>query len=252
MTPTEPLGHPGATSAGRCLTAMILFSGVAYTAAAAAEQASTSLPWKLTVGEYAYSTYWGTDANLRWRQDDTSAWVGVYTDPSFGTQARAGADTTIDLGKYLQIQPSLQLASRGFVGGSVNLQAGGAWYGLVGLGRTNTKPYFNLNFDPNDALTVGGGHQTENGAAISVFVVADDRLHTGQRDWHLNVRIPAGSSHATLDLLRKSGWSDAGPITGWGFSGNWDRPTWFMRVAYDPYQNFSAQNVWRVAAGKRF
>jgi hypothetical protein len=55
-----------------------------------------------------------------------------------------------------------------------------------------------------------------------------------------------------LDLLRKSGLSDAGRITGWGGSANWDWPTWFLRVAYDPYQNFSAQNAWRFAAGVRF
>jgi hypothetical protein len=53
-------------------------------------------------------------------------------------------------------------------------------------------------------------------------------------------------------LLRKSGFSEAGPITGWGFSANWDWPAWFLRIAYDPYQNFSAQNAWRFAAGVRF
>jgi hypothetical protein len=46
--------------------------------------------------------------------------------------------------------------------------------------------------------------------------------------------------------------SDTGRITGWGFSANWDWPTWFMRVAYDPYQNFSAQDAWRLAVGVRF
>jgi hypothetical protein len=96
------------------------------------------------------------------------------------------------------------------------------------------------------------GRGVEGGPSYLAFVVADDRSHTGQRDWHLNVQIPFGDSHATLDLLRKSGLSDAGPITGWGFSANWDWPAWFLRAAYDPYQNFSAQNVWRLAAGIRF
>jgi hypothetical protein len=82
--------------------------------------------------------------------------------------------------------------------------------------------------------------------------VADDRFHTGQRDWHANVQIPFGDSHATLDLLRKSGLSDAGQITAWGFSANWDWPRWFLRIAYDPYQNFSAQDAWRFATGVRF
>jgi hypothetical protein len=228
---------------------VLLAGGAAFPAGGAPE---TSLAWKLTIGEYAYSDYYGSDVNLRWRANDTSAWGAIYTDRVFGTQARAGADTSVDVGKYLQIQPSLQVASGGFVGGSMNVQAGGSWYGIAGIGRTDARPYFNLNFDPNDAVTLGAGHHTEAGASYVLFVVADDRFHTGQRDWHLNAQIPFGDSHATLDLLRKSGLSDAGPITGWGFSANWDWSAWFLRVAYDPYQNFSAQNVWRFAAGIRF
>jgi hypothetical protein len=230
----------------------LLIALLAGAAAPADDACANSLAWKLTVGEYAYADYYGTDVNLRWRANDTSAWAAFYTDPRFGTQGRAGADTSIDAGKYCQVQPSLQFASGGFVGGSVNLQAGNSWYGLAGIGRTDARPYFNLNFDPNDAVTLGAGHRAANGAGFLVFVVADDRFHTGQRDWHLNIQIPAGDSHATLDLLRKSGLSDAGPVTGWGFSANWDWPTWFLRAAYDPYQNFSAQNAWRFATGFRF
>jgi hypothetical protein len=224
---------------------------VSATCAAAAD-GGASLPWKLTVGEYAYSNYFGTDVNLRWRADDTSAWVGAYSDQVFGTQARAGADTSIGIGKYVQLQPSVQAASMGFLGGSLNLQVGTSWYGLAGFGRTDAKPYFNLNFDPNDALTFGAGLHAASGPSYLVFVVADDRFHTGQRDWHANVQIPFGDSHATLDLLRKSGLTDAGPIAGWGFTANWDWPSCFLRLAYDPHQNFSAQNAWRLASGVRF
>jgi hypothetical protein len=221
-------------------------------ACAAAADGSTTLPWKLTVGEYAYANYVGTDLNLRWRADDTSAWVGVYTDQAFGTQARTGADTSVNIGSYVQLQPSVQAASLGFLGGSLNLQVGAAWYGLAGFGRTDARPYFNLNFDPNDALTFGAGHHAENGPSYLLFVVADDRFHTGQRDWHANMQIPFGDSHATLDLLRKSGLTDEGRITGWGFSANWDWPRYFVRIAYDPHQNFSEQDAWRFASGMRF
>jgi hypothetical protein len=230
------------------LAAVLLAQAVC---ARAADEPAT-LPWKFTVGEYAYANYAGTDVNLRWRADDSSAWVGAYSDRVFGTQARTGADTTISVGQYVQLQPSLQAASMGFLGGSINLQVGASWYGLAGFGRTDARPYFNLNFDPNDALTIGAGHHAENGISYLVFVVADDRFHTGQRDWHVNVQIPFGDSHATLDLLRKSGLTDAGSITGWGFSANWDWPRWFLRLAYDPHQNFSAQDAWRFVTGIRF
>ena len=215
-------------------------------------EAVAALPWKLTVGEYAYANYHGTDVNLRWRADDMSAWLGFYSDPVFGTQVRTGADTTIGLSEYVQLQPSVQAATMGFLGASLNLQVGGAWYGLTGFGRTDARPYFNLNFDPNDALTFGAGHHAANGVSYLVFVVADDRFHTGQRDWHANVQIPCGESHATLDLLHKSGLTDLGPISGWGFSANWDWPRWFLRLAYDPHQNFSPQDAWRLASGVRF
>jgi len=221
-------------------------------AAAADGSASQDLRWKLTLGEYTYSGYAGTDTNLRWRANGTSAWVGVYTDQAFGTQGRTGADTSINLGEYFQLQPSLQLATRGFVGGSVNVQVGGPWYAIAGLGRTDVRPYFNLNFDPNDAVTLGVGHQSDASASYTVFVVADNRFHTQQRDWHANLKIPVGNTHGTFDLLRKTGMSDAGYIRAWAFSANWDWPRWFARVAYDPYQNFSAQNAWRFAGGMRF
>jgi hypothetical protein len=220
--------------------------------AVVAEAAETNLPWKLTVGEYAYSNYYGTDVNLRWRESDASAWVGAYSDQHFGTQARVGADTSWNIGSYVQLQPSVQAATMGFLGGSLNLQVGASWYGLAGFGRTDARPYFNLNFDPNDALTFGAGHHADSGLNYVLFVVADDRFHTGQRDWHANVQIPFGDSHATLDLLRKSGLGDAGRVAGWGFSANYDWRTWFVRVAYDPYQNFSTQDAWRFASGVRF
>jgi hypothetical protein len=210
------------------------------------------LPWKLTVGEYAYSDYAGTDLNLRWRADGSSAWGGVYTDRVFGTQVRGGADTAISLGKYLQLQPSVQVASLGFLGGSLNVQAGDTWYGIAGIGRTDARPYFNLNFDPNDALTLGAGHHSDSGVSYYLMMIADDRFHTGQRDWHLNAQMPFGTSHATVDVLHKTGLSDAGRISAWGASANYDWPRWFLRLAYDPYQNFSAQSAWRFAGGWRF
>ena len=208
--------------------------------------------WKLTLGQYFYSTYSGTDANLRWRGEGTDAWLGLYSDPAFGTQFRAGADTSWQIGPYLQMQPSLQLASRGFVGGSLTLQGGAAWYGIVGFGRTDDRPYFNLNFDPNDALTYGIGHNQDNGWSYSAFVVEDDRFHTGQRDWHVNVQMPHVGNRATVDVMYKTGLSDAGRIAAWGTSFTYDWPRWFARIAFDSYQNFSAQSAWRIAGGVRF
>lgn len=221
-------------------------------------QAQDERPWKLTVANYRYSgpgisAYSGQDVNLRWRGDDTNAWVGVYHDREFGSQARTGVDTSIDLAEGVSLQPSLQAATRGFFGGSINLTVGQEWYGLVGWGRTNLKPYFNLNFDPNDAITLGAGWRGKGGRNVMVYVVADDRLHTQQRDAHLFMRWPMSSDlRLTLDLTRKTGQGDDGTVRAWGLTATLDWPTWFLRVGRDPNENYSAQDAIRLAAGVRF
>ena len=211
-------------------------------------------PFKLTVGEYRYSDSGdGHDLNLRWRHQDTSVWVGAYRDPVFGIQTRAGVDSSLGLGGTALLQASLQAASGGFVGGSLNFQIGEPWFALAGWGRTNLKPYFNLNFDPNDAITAAIGWHGDNGRTVSLMVVADDRLHTGQKDWHLYGRWPLSEDlRVTLDLLRKTGEGDGGYVRGWGWSATLDFPAWFVRLARDPKQNFSIQDATRVALGIRF
>jgi len=236
----------------RPLLLALLLAAIAP-AARADDEAPSALPWKATVGQYVYRDYSGQDLNLRWRRADTDVWVGGYRDRVFGTQLRAGMDTSYDITHWLQLQPSAQIAGFGFLGGSLTAQAGSdAWYAYAGIGRTNLRPYVNLNFDPNDALTFGAGHRAENGNVYTVFLVEDDRLHTRQRDWHANARIELGRQRATVDVLRKSGISDAGYITAWGASVNWDFPRWFLHVARDPYQNFSADSAWRLGGGLRF
>lgn len=209
-------------------------------------------PFKLTVGYYQYADDQGKDVNLRWQHGSTHVWGGHYEDHGFGAQDRIGADTSMDVSEMVSVQPSVQAATGGFVGGSLNAQVGHDWYGLVGFGRTNLKPYFNLNFDPNDAITLGAGHQFANGQNWSVFVVHDDRLHTGQTDWHLTARIPVADDRLSLDLMHKAGEGDSGYVKAWSLSATWDFPRWFLRLALDPKQSFSAEDAWRLSGGVRF
>ncbi|WP_202620338.1 hypothetical protein, partial [Escherichia coli] len=126
----------------------------------------------------------------------------------------------------------------GFLGGSINLQWGATWFGLVGWGRTNLRPYYNLNWDPNDAVTVGLGWRSDGGRTASVTLIADDRLYTHQRDLHLFGRWPLGESlRLTLDLMQKSrlGGDDGSlAVRAWGWSATLDWPAWFLRLAHDP------------------
>lgn len=209
-------------------------------------------PFKLTAGVYNYADDQGKDVNLRWSHGDTHAWIGHYEDGSFGSQARIGVDTSVDVTELVSLQPSLQAATGGYAGGSLNAQVGHSTYGIVGWGRTNLKPYFNLNFDPNDAITLGCGHVFDDGQNWSVFVVRDDRLHTGQTDWHLTGRVPLDGDRLSLDLMRKTGEGDDGPVKAWSWSITWDFPSWFLRLAHDPKQNFSGADATRLATGWRF
>ncbi|MHB1230719.1 MAG: hypothetical protein ACYCY3_10480 [Halothiobacillus sp.] len=84
---------------------------------------------------------------------------------------------------------SEQAARHGFFGGSVSAEIGGEkTYGLLGLGRTNLKDYYNLNFDPNDALTFGLGTRAGRNTELSMCRVQDNRLGTGQRVTHIILR----------------------------------------------------------------
>ena len=91
-----------------------------------------------------------------------------------------------------------------------------------------------------------------------MLVIADDRLGTGQQHHHLTLRWPlpagglAGPLRLTADLLHKQGLGEAGPVNTWGWTLGLDGKVWFARLAHDPKQNFSAQDAWRVSAGRRF
>jgi len=242
---------------------------VAATGATTGDTTDTDPPaFKLTLGRYQLRTAGGgpatdgSDINLRWRQADRTLWLGVYRDGQFGRQWRAGWDDhwnlpglAADVAALLQPQllPSLQLASGGFVGGSLALQAGGPVFVQVGMGRTNLRPYANLNFDPNDALTLAVGWQGDGERQLTLSAIADDRLHTGQQHHHLTLRWPlAPGWRVSADLLHKQCLGDDGPVRAWGQSLGLDGPRWFARLAHDPHQNFSAQDAWRLSGGLRF
>lgn len=222
-------------------------------AGGAQAQGDDATHFKLSAGHYRYDWGSGSDLNLRWRDEGRSAWVGVYRDAQFGQQWRLGMDSALDLADGVQLQSSLQAAGQGFMGGSANLQLGTSWYALLGWGRTNLRPYFNLNFDPNDAVTLGLGWQGEHGQNLALTLIADDRLHTGQRHWHLGGRWPlGGDQRLTLDLLHKRGQGDGGWVSAWGWTLGYDWPRYFLRLARDPKQNFSVDDATRLSLGLRF
>lgn len=243
-------------AAGLALVPAMVLAGGAQAGEAAGPD------WKLTLGRYHLSADGqdavdGTDLNLRWRHDGHTAWVGVYRDAVAGRQWRAGWDDQWALGAPagvpLTLLPSLQTASGGFWGGSLALQGGDPVTLQLGWGRTNLRPYANLNFDPNDAVTVAVGWQGDGGRQVQASVIADDRLHTGQQHRHLTLHWPLPTGQRlSADLLRKRGQGDGGWVQAWGWSLGVDGERAFVRLAHDPKQNFSVADAWRLSGGWRF
>ena len=220
-----------------------------------------TVAWKATLGTYRDSITHtvATDVNLRGNTKDTKFWLGRYQDQDNFVQSRAGVEQSTALTSFGQLISSLQVASGGFVGGSIT------WDGkqdnvdgfspLLGWGRTNLKTYYNLNFDPNDSVLWGGTYSQSQVGQFSLYQIYDDRLKTGQRVTHLVWRgtLP-NAMGLTLDAFERSGASDAGEplIKGHGLSVTADVRNYFVRMAYDQKANFTQANITRLAVGFRF
>lgn len=211
--------------------------------------------FKLTPSYYA-TTHQpdASDLNLRANRGPHALWLGYYHQGSGFEQLRTGYEATIGT-PFGKLVPSLQLASHGFVGGAVNAEIGGDIYLLVGIGRTNARDYYNLNFDPNDSTTWGFGTRLLPRTNLSLYTTRDNRLHTEQSITHAVARYqPNDDWRLTLDLSSKHGRDDpdAPRVSGNGASLTCDYRNVFVRVARDNKVNFSADNQTRLSLGFRF
>lgn len=220
--------------------------------------ADPSLPFKLTTGVYHVSGGGlpagpGLDVNLRYTRGDDHWWVGAFRSPALDfSMPRAGWDRSVAFGDW-RVLPSLQIASGGFVGGSVAVETGTTWVLGAGLGRTNLRNYANLNFDPNDAYSVYGSHRWDSGDTLALQLVRDNRQNPDQQNLHLVWRSPRpDGERLTVDLLAKQGTVGGRWQRRAGLSVGYDWPGWFVRAAWDPLVNFTPQNMWRVSTGVRF
>jgi hypothetical protein len=223
-----------------------------------------TIAWKLTPSTYretaARSAY---DLNLRGNRDNDTFWIAHYQRDSEFSQTRAGYEyqLAVPVGRAIL---SGQYASHGFWGGSVTLEAGASpvsatnrYVALLGWGRTNLKPYYNLNFDPNDSVLIGAGWRSDDDTAVTLYQIRDDRLETGQRVTHFVWRKKSGPvSRWTADVFHKTGKSDPAPesetFRATGFALTYDRAPWFARFARDPKVNFTNSDMLRLAIGVRF
>ncbi|MCC6474779.1 MAG: hypothetical protein IT514_13655 [Burkholderiales bacterium] len=195
------------------------------------------------------------DLNLRGTTGPHTAWAGFYRRGGEFQQARLGYERQFEL-PFGRLIASAQYATRGFWGGAATLEAGRELFGLIGWGRTNLKPYYNLNFDPNDSVLLGAGLRLPRDTVLTLFQVRDDRSASAQRITHFVFRTRAArTTRWTLDLFHKSGWTaedDPVALRASGAALTFDYERYFARIAWDPRVNFTSSNMLRIAAGLRF
>jgi hypothetical protein len=211
--------------------------------------------FKLTPSYYATSQQTAaTDLNLRANHGPHALWLGYYRRANEFEQTRTGYEYTLQM-PFGQLVPSLQLASRGFAGGSINAQIGDPVYVLLGFGRTNTRDYYNLNFDPNDSVVYGLGTRLLPKSTLSLFTVKDNRLHTDQVVTHLVWRLsPEDRQRWTVDLSSKRGrpTPEDESVSGSALAVTYDYRDIFFRIARDRKVNFSNDDQTRLSVGLRF
>ena len=208
---------------------------------------------KLTVGFYRFAgTGNAIDINLRRTGAYGNVWLGYYEAPSRDEhQGRAGWDRTFDFDP-VRVTASAQAASRGYLNGSIGLETGQRWFVGAGFGRTNLRPNWNLNFDPNDSWTLSAGWRAD-GESLSLLWVRDDRQNPDQRHIHVVYRKSlADNQRITIDILHKIGIVEDTLIHRTGATATYDWPRFFVRLAFDPKVNFTPENMWRVSVGARF
>jgi hypothetical protein len=208
---------------------------------------------KLTVSTYAAGGDQSADVNVRYSVSDWTGWLGYYGAEDSTKQGRAGIE--YDLHRHaLFLVPSVQVASRGFVGGTLYAEIGEPFYVIAGISRTNLRPYANLTFDPNDSWQLGAGVHLHKSDSIAVYTIWDNRLDTGQQITHAVWRHHFGATERiTLDVSYKSGHGDTGEyLRGDAEAIEYDWRRWFAKVAHDRHANFGEPTMWRFGGGFRF
>ena len=194
------------------------------------------------------------DLNLRANYGPHAFWLGHYQRDGEFEQTRVGYEYTAQL-PYVQIVPSLQLATHDFAGGSINAQIGDTVYALLGYGLTNAQDYYNLNFDPNDSVVYGLGTSLLPKSKLALFSVRDNRLDTDQIVIHAVWRLlPDDHQRWTFDVSGKHGRAtpEDESVSGNAVSVTYDNRDIFFRIAQDWKVNFTNDDQTRLTAGLRF
>ncbi|MDB6063274.1 MAG: hypothetical protein JWM78_3377 [Verrucomicrobiaceae bacterium] len=233
----------------------IVFAAINLAINATADEApDKSIDFKLLSSFYQVSDgNHANDINLRAKTDNQTGWVGIYRDHNGFQQERVGYENTQAF-DHFHVTLSPELASGGYIGGSIETEWGDDTYLIAGWSRTNLKPFYNLNFDPGDALTLGIGSKAFARTELSLYHIWDDRLGTEQQVTHAVARYEISpDQHCAVDMAYKRGFSDTGKfVEGYSMMLSYDYDSYFVRIGRDQYVNFSHVMQNTFALGKNF
>ena len=209
---------------------------------------------KLTFSVYFTNGERLYDLNLRHQWGPLTAWIAGFDDPNGSKLIRVGAQ--YDYKKaWFHFVPTLEVATTRAVSGSLYSELGsGDTIAIVGVSRTNLKSFFDLFWDPSDAVQLGFGHKISSYDRIQAYSIFDVRLHTEQQNTHVVWRHKLNPNNGiTFDGVLKTGHEDSGKfIHTVGIGAYYDRPKWFWKLYYDPHVNFSSHTMVRTGIGLKF
>jgi len=209
---------------------------------------------KLTLGIYFTKSGAAYDLNLRHQFGPLTAWIAGFYDRKSNRLVRVGAQ--YDYKKaWFHFVPTLEVATSKAVSASLYSEWGsGNTIFIAGVSRTNLKAFFDLFWDPSEAVQLGIGHKLSSYDRIQAYTIFDVRLHTEQQNTHVLWRRKLNRNNGiTFDGVFKSGHEDSGKlIRAVGIGAYYDRPKWFWKLYYDPHVNFSSQTMVRTGIGLKF
>jgi hypothetical protein len=98
---------------------------------------------------------------------------------------RVGAQYDYTRG-WLHLVPTLEASTTKAMAGSLYGELGsGKTFAIVGIARTNLKPFFDLFWDPGDSMQLGIAHRISRYDRIQAYSIFDVRLHTEQQNTHV-------------------------------------------------------------------
>ncbi len=209
---------------------------------------------KLTFSTYFTSGERVYDLNVRRQFGPWTAWIAGFYDPHGTKLMRVGAQYDYKKG-WLHLVPSVEVSTTRALSGSLSAELGsGKTVALVGVARTNLRPFFDLFWDPGDSVQLGVAHRISNYDRIQGFTIFDVRLHTQQQNTHVLWRHKLNANNGiTFDAVFKTGRGDSGEfIRAMGIGVYYDRHHWFWKAYYDPHVNFSDHTMVRTGIGLKF